>query len=83
MQLVHVFENHEHTVCTSKEITHVHAQEIDCDMCFCHLSKAFLTDTTLETPLLNIAIISSGKTYNFLPNHQQLSFSLRGPPVVS
>lgn len=32
MQLVHAFENHEHTICTSKEVTHIHAKEIDCDV---------------------------------------------------
>ena len=83
MQLIHVFENHEHTTCTSKEITHVHTQETDCEMCFCHLSKAFLADNSLATPLLRIEIMSSVEPYNFLPNHQQISFSLRGPPVVS
>jgi hypothetical protein len=31
-QLVHVFENHEHTTCVSKEATHIHAKEIDCDL---------------------------------------------------
>ncbi len=32
IQLVHVFENHEHTTCTSKEVQHIHANEFDCDI---------------------------------------------------
>lgn len=32
MQLIHVFENHEHTSCTSKEVTHIHSKELDCDI---------------------------------------------------
>jgi hypothetical protein len=32
VQLVHVFENHEHVSCTSKEVKHIHAKEIDCDI---------------------------------------------------
>ena len=32
IQLVHVFENHEHTTCVSKEAKHIHAKELDCDI---------------------------------------------------
>jgi len=32
IQLVHVFENHEHITCTSKEVKHIHAKEFDCDI---------------------------------------------------
>jgi len=32
IQLVHVSENHEHTICVSKEAKHIHAKELDCDI---------------------------------------------------
>ncbi len=35
IQFVHSLENHEHFVCTSKEVSHIHAQQIDCS--FCHI----------------------------------------------
>ena len=30
--MLHVIENHEHTVCISKTEKHIHANEIDCDL---------------------------------------------------
>jgi hypothetical protein len=32
IQLVHIFENHEHTICVSKDVKHIHAKELDCDI---------------------------------------------------
>ena len=33
IQFVHSLENHKHFVCTSKEISHIHEQQIDCSLC--------------------------------------------------
>ena len=30
--MLHVIENHEHTVCISKTEKHIHTNEIDCDL---------------------------------------------------
>lgn len=35
VQFVHTLENHEHIVCNSKEVSHIHEQKIDCS--FCHV----------------------------------------------
>lgn len=29
---MHVFENHEHITCVSKDVKHIHAKELDCDI---------------------------------------------------
>ena len=43
-------------------------------------STSFLAENTFK--MLSNTIISqnNGQNYNFLKNHHQLSFSLRGPP---
>lgn len=35
---IHLFENHEHTVCTSTSEHHFHAQELDCSLAHYHLN---------------------------------------------
>ena len=32
LQLVHTLENHKHTVCTSKNVKHIHKKNIDCSL---------------------------------------------------
>jgi len=80
VNVVHDFLNHEHTVCTSKIEQHFHEKNIDCKL---HLIKDI--DSSLasnEYNLLNnvITLKNVNTQYNFLKNHYQLSFSLRGPP---
>ena len=81
IQLVHVYENHEHTICTSKEVKHIHAQGLDCNICFYSSTKAHLTDNLLTQTIVIKKIVTIVKPYNFLKNHHKLSFSLRGPPL--
>lgn len=83
MQFIHVFEDHEHSTHVSKEMTQVHAQEPACDLCLCHLSEAFLTDSSFEAVPLKQEIMGIAQPYRSMHNHEQLSFSLRAPPIVA
>lgn len=81
VQLVHTFEKHEHGICMSKDDQHFHQKDVDCVLC--HLqgeTYAILNDR--DFPVFNSEVqILLSTQYNFLSNYQQLSFSLRGPPV--
>ena len=83
VQLVHTFEKHEHGICISKDDQHFHQKDSDCALC--HLqaeTHAILNDRSF--PVFNAKEQILLRTrYNFLSNYQQLSFSLRGPPVFS
>lgn len=83
VQLVHHFEKHEHGICISKDDQHFHQKDPECQLC--HLQGETFAiindgDYTIFNPQEQILVSTQ---YNFLSNYQQLSFSLRGPPVFS
>ncbi|WP_372757655.1 hypothetical protein [Mariniflexile sp.] len=78
----HIFANHHHDICKGEKATHLHEINTDCDFYKFKLSTtyyylAFEYSGFIETPLHSDPIITS---YNYLKNHWQLPFSLRGPP---
>jgi hypothetical protein len=78
---LHAFSDHEHTVCHSKVEKHIHKKDFDCklDVLRQHTSILAINNFNLG---LNVTIHTTPNLqYNFLKNHFQLSFSLRGPPV--
>ncbi len=81
VQLVHTFEKHEHGICISKDDQHFHQKDPECVLC--HLQgETFAIITEEDFPVFNNKeqlLVST--QYNFLSNYQQLSFSLRGPPI--
>ena len=82
VQLHHAFGDHNHRVCHSIEVKHIHKKDLDCSI---HYFKQDLTHHTLqEYQFVEINDINSVDILkkNFLKNHQQLSFSLRGPPAI-
>ncbi len=79
----HVFNHHQHVVCNDDITTHLHASDVDCDF------YKFKLNTQYHSPLeyialpLEVSYFEINNTfYNFLNNHRQLSFSLRGPPEL-
>ena len=78
---LHSFSNHDHHICDSKFENHVHQKEIECDLHPIHHTPFYLSDSLYN--FINYTKITSVEslTDNFLKNHQQLSFSLRGPPL--
>jgi len=81
--LVHSFEVHENIFCTSENENHFHQKEFKCELCLLQaksnaiLLKEFLFFLNIDTNIKN------NKNYQYLLNHQQLSFSLRGPPYFN
>lgn len=79
---MHALENHTHPVCHSKIENHVHEKVVDCDFHFFKINYGYLTNNTYTS------IVSVKETalivgpYNFLLNHQPLSYRLRGPPAL-
>jgi hypothetical protein len=82
MQLVHVFENHKHTICVSKESKHIHAKELDC-----HIFHRPYQDLALDIPSTFDVIPEHfyATTFDELPQITQVLYhskkSSRGPPI--
>lgn len=79
---IHDFLNHEHSVCSSKVIKHIHEKDSDCDLHLIKQSNSFLATNNFKTQVFTITLKRNSIDYTFLKNHPQLSFSLRGPPQV-
>lgn len=83
VKFTHTFSHHKHEVCKNGNSTHIHKVDLDCDFhkfqlnshLFFHFRSTHVMRPTLHT---KISIL----IYNFFYNHRQLSFSLRGPPVL-
>mgnify|MGYP000456974733 CR=1 FL=1 len=80
IQLAHTLDNHEHAVCVSDDITHVHQEDLDCNFHLLKQSNSFLTSNNFKIYHRTAKTTNSSLEYNYLKNHYQLSFSLRGPP---
>ncbi len=83
VKLSHAFNHSKHKVCFNDHSTHIHQVDLDCEFqkfqfnshytfLSYHYSFAYLT------PFLKKSTLE----YNYFYNHRQLSFSLRGPPVL-
>lgn len=78
---MHSMEDHKHEVCNSKETTHLHHKDIECKLHLAKIGNSQLDEynyqfSSKEKFAENIDLIT-----HFLPNYQQLSFSLRAPPL--
>lgn len=79
----HIFADHEHDICLGEKSTHLHELNTDCDFHKFNINTPycfFSNDIELFTEIYIHKTSSS--LYTFLHNHRQLSFSLRGPPVL-
>lgn len=80
----HVFENHKHDVCIDNlSQTHLHALDLDCEFYKFKLNTKYYTtisDFRIETKEVYSKI--NNTYYYFSYNNQQLSFSLRAPPIL-
>lgn len=83
IQTLHAFEKHEKIICHSDVDQHFHEDNLECILC--HLQteiQGALFHNHYEVEL-NFEQSEYFKQYNFLKNHQHLSFSLRGPPIFN
>jgi len=71
---------HEHAVCNSKIVKHIHEKDVDCELHLLKQSNSFLAENNFEILIDTIITKNNSISYNYLKNHSQLSFSLRGPP---
>lgn len=79
---MHAFSNHKHSVCVSKVHKHVHEKNTDCDLHILRISNAYLPTISYKINAQPVVNLVPTRAYNFLKNHPQLSFSVRGPPTL-
>ncbi|MBP0904605.1 hypothetical protein ACFSKN_11940 [Mariniflexile gromovii] len=83
-KFAHIFAHHTHDICKGEKATHLHEVNTDCDFYKFKLSSTYYYVVSeyigfIKTPSHSDPIITP---YNYLKNHWQLPFSLRGPPVL-
>ncbi|MFD2823626.1 hypothetical protein ACFS5M_08090 [Lacinutrix iliipiscaria] len=83
VKFAHVFENHKHEVCISKQQAHLHTLDLDCEFYKFKVNNAF----TFKAQTFNLLSIENNhkvfsSQYEFISDYQRLSFSLRGPPQL-
>ncbi len=84
IQAIHALENHEHVICTAKDIKHIHEQNDDCGIYHTQIeNNDLLLDNTTDCLISNVHYEYS-KTK---PQINSLGFiklkSSRGPPMFS
>lgn len=82
VQFAHVFEEHEQTNC-NEITTHFHEHELECSICDFNLNQNY-SFVIQEFQFNNFSFKNrfTLELYNFKYYHQQLSYSLRGPPEL-
>jgi hypothetical protein len=82
-KFAHIFAHHKHDICKGKKSVHLHEINSDCDFYKFKLSNSYcLFFSNIELLSHTYIFKISDSLYVFLNNHRQLSFSLRGPPVL-
>ena len=83
VKLSHVFANHEHEVCTTDKAQHFHEVNLDCEFYkFKKTSESYINQVYNDTESFLKVQKEITFYYTFLSSHQQLSISLRGPPLT-
>ena len=79
----HIFSHHKHKVCLGDNSTHIHKVDLDCEFHKFQLNNIYISlhyhDNVNYLPQYSKITFL---TYKYFHNHRQLSFSLRGPPVL-
>lgn len=84
IKLEHVFENHKHEVCLDISTQHFHEIDLECEFYKFKLNTDYHTLFNYEETITEALYLQSISTFYFyLNNHQQLPFSLRGPPILA
>lgn len=83
IKLAHVFEEHEHQICTGEKQTHIHEIDIECEFYKFKLNNSYAFNCN-EVEFISVE--NNHKTtdsqYQFIIDFQHLPFSLRGPPQL-
>jgi len=82
-KILHEFSDHQHEVCVSNSAEHYHKVDINCDLDkFNTFNTYFHLENYDETSIYSIEKVEVFSYYRHITSHQQLSYSLRGPPSV-
>jgi len=83
IKFFHIFENHLHEVCLSKDAKHIHQLEKDCEFYKFKLSNHFsIKQFEYQIPIITEETMEITSPYSFLSDYQKLHFTLRGPPQL-
>ena len=78
---LHSFEKHEHNICCSDNVEHFCNKDFDCsDLHVLKISEPYLANINYQFFQNEEKNSIDNLKHSFLKSHQQLSFSLRGPP---
>ena len=84
IQFEHVFENHEHTICTATDDHHFHEQELDCSLLHYQL-QVFSYTTASNHAVIPLHFYKT--TYNEQPQVLSVVYTdkknTRGPPYFT
>jgi len=83
IELSHAFEKHEQTICSSQEEDHLHQIDYKCELCHLQIKTFAIITNQLFVFKEQKFNFKNTKNYQFLFNHQELSFPLRGPPFFN
>ena len=83
LKIEHIFEHHDHKVCTDVSTTHIHKVDLDCEFQKFQITTFFLSDVDhYDSILVDYSAETPSLDYKFLNKHKPLQVSLRGPPVL-
>lgn len=82
LQLAHILENHEHKVCDSEEIQHIHKQKLDCSIYHVKLRTESL-DLNINNAI-SVEIVKNNTPLFLVKESEynpQKNVTTRGPPL--
>jgi hypothetical protein len=84
VKLQHIFEDHEHSVCSSKIESHIHQLNDDCDFLNYNINSFNYSNNFVYEVVEIPTFLEKNHTYNvaFIASHKA-TFFLRGPPRLT
>ncbi len=83
IQAVHALENHEHTICTAKDVKHIHQLNIDCSVYHAQMPTTVFDFPqefrTLDLKIKRQVLVLYRQKYYSLALYSKPS---RGPPII-
>ena len=84
VQASHALDNHEHVVCTAKDVKHFHAEELDCNLCCRSVELNTLLFNYPDNSIDPIKYLNSFNTISQLSSLELFTLkSPRAPPIIS
>lgn len=82
-KVAHIFQSHKHVFCTAKHERHIHNYDFDCQFYKFHVNAiCTIPEVHFDIPQLFQSKRTIEAPYVALNEHQDLHFSLRGPPTL-